>query len=73
MFSLLAVGAGMSYFVLGWSSNTVSFVGVDLRAMFLTTNVPARISRLPTARNTFKTFSPNPSLITTTRIILWAV
>ena len=26
MFTFLAVGAGISYFILGWSSNVVSFV-----------------------------------------------
>lgn len=28
MFTLLAVSVGISYFVLGWSSNTISFVSV---------------------------------------------
>lgn len=26
MFTFLAIGAGISYFILGWSSNVVSFV-----------------------------------------------
>lgn len=29
MFTLLAVGVGFSYFALGWSSNTVSFVSLE--------------------------------------------
>lgn len=31
MFSVLAVGVGISYFILGWSSNVVSFVSVKSR------------------------------------------
>ena len=35
MFSTLAVGVGASYFVLGWSSNTVSFVSIRLLSLFI--------------------------------------
>jgi ATP-binding cassette, subfamily B (MDR/TAP), member 1 len=30
MFTALAAGVGVSYFILGWSSNTVSFVSAIL-------------------------------------------
>lgn len=31
MFTLLAIGVGISYYALGWSSNTVSFVSITFR------------------------------------------
>jgi prepilin signal peptidase PulO-like enzyme (type II secretory pathway) len=68
MFTVLAAGVGVSYFVLGWSSNTVSFVSVKLpRKVYHTDGT--RKSLPLTARNIFKMSSPSLSPTTTRRRI----
>jgi hypothetical protein len=70
MYTALAVGVGISYFALGWSANTVSFVcAIDLLISRIPTDL---ISTLPppTGKNTSRMSSQNQSRTMTKKITL---
>lgn len=65
MFTVLAIGVGVSYFILGWSANTVSYVSDVLHFLILSTADRYSTSPQPTGKNISRTYSTNRSLITT--------
>lgn len=66
MFTILAIGVGISYFALGWASNTVSYVSAPYHHE--TNANQASTSPQLTEKNTSETSSQNLSPTTTTKI-----